>query len=354
MSPRKLSDADKSDILNLYRHPEETTSTLASRYEVSNSTISRILKSSLLESEYEALIQQKRANRTPSSMSSLISQASELPGESDADSVLLIQTPKLPLEPDAESTPLIQTPEPPLESDSESSVSTSIDQRRRRKRSSVTLPPATEQKAIQTELQLDITDSSQESNFDEPNESLDEIEPVQLSGLEELLDEDLMDLNDEDSDLDDEDADLDDEDSDLDDDLEDDWEDDAADAGTQGPVKTSRAKSNSNVQVLPLSEASLPRTCYLVVDRAAELIARPLKEFSDLGRIPIEEVQERTLPVFDNHRVARRFSNRSQRVIKVPDGRMLQKTCSHLQAKGITRLLIDGQVYSLLPAQPPS
>jgi hypothetical protein len=98
-----------------------------------------------------------------------------------------------------------------------------------------------------------------------------------------------------------------------------------------------------------LSEASLPKTCYLVVDRAAELIVRPLKEFSDLGRIPAEEVQEKTLPVFDNHRVARRFSNRSQRVIKVPDGRMLQKTCSHLQAKGITRLLIDGQVYSLLP-----
>ncbi|HEY9607254.1 MAG TPA: hypothetical protein V6C85_36950, partial [Allocoleopsis sp.] len=100
------------------------------------------------------------------------------------------------------------------------------------------------------------------------------------------------------------------------------------------------------------SEASLPRTCYLVVDRAAELIARPLREFGDLGRIPAEEVQEKTLPVFDNHKVARRFSNRSQRVIKVPDGRMLQKACSHLQAKGITRLLIDGQVYSLLPTQP--
>jgi hypothetical protein len=72
-----------------------------------------------------------------------------------------------------------------------------------------------------------------------------------------------------------------------------------------------------------------------------------MREFSDLGQIPAQEVQQRTLPVFDNHRVARRFSNRTQRVIKVPDGRMLQKTCSQLQAKGITRLLIDGQVYSL-------
>jgi hypothetical protein len=34
-------------------------------------------------------------------------------------------------------------------------------------------------------------------------------------------------------------------------------------------------------------------------------------------------------------------------VIKLPDAQVLQKTSSHLQAKGITRLLIDGQVYAL-------
>jgi hypothetical protein len=79
----------------------------------------------------------------------------------------------------------------------------------------------------------------------------------------------------------------------------------------------------------------------------AELIVRPLKEFAHLGKIPPEEVQQKTLPVFDNHRVARRFSNRTQRVIKVPDSRILHKTSSHLQAKGITRIFLDGKVYAL-------
>ena len=320
MSPRKLSAADKSDILSLYRQPEETTSTLATRYSVSNSTISRILKSSLLESEYESLIQQKRANRTPGNVPSPI-----------------IETPELPVESDPESSPVIQTTKPPPASDTESSVSNSVEGRRRRRTSSVSSQPVTEQKVIQTELQLDMAAAPQESDFDEPDEALDEIDSVQTSDLQELLDEDLMDLDDEEDD--------------LEDDLEDDWEDDPLEAESQEQIKTARAQITANVHVLPLSEASLPKTCYLVVDRAAELIVRPLKEFSDLGRIPAEEVQEKTLPVFDNHRVARRFSNRSQRVIKVPDGRMLQKTCSHLQAKGITRLLIDGQVYSLLPTQ---
>jgi transposase-like protein len=346
MSPRKLTDTDKTNILNLYRNPEETTSTLAARYGVSNSTISRILKSNLVESEYEVLIQQKRANRTPGGASSPMNEDADLPVESEAELSAVIQTPELPIaELPIESEPkssVRQTAKPKLVLDKEksSSVSESTDQRRRRKRSSVMSQLDTEQEAIQTELPLGITTSAQtEPSFNE----FDEIEQEEARGFEELLDEeDLMDLDDED--------DEDDEDDDLEDDLEDDWEDDLTEAEERElPIKTSRIDSGAKVQVLPLSEASLPRTCYLVVDRGAELIARPLKEFSDLGRIPIEEVQEKTLPVFDNHKVARRFSNRSQRVIKVPDGRMLQKTRSYLQAKGITRLLIDGQVYSLFP-----
>ena len=64
MTSRKLSESDKQQILQLYRQPGETTSTLASRYGVSNSTISRILKTSFSEAEYETLIQQKRGSRS--------------------------------------------------------------------------------------------------------------------------------------------------------------------------------------------------------------------------------------------------------------------------------------------------
>jgi len=147
MSPRKLSDADKSDILNLYQHPEETTSTLATRYGVSNSTISRILKSSLLESDYEVLIQQKRSNRTPNSVSSSIIQIPELSVESEAESLPVVETTEPPVEANTES---------PVEANTESSVSTSSDRRRRRRSSSVTSQPLTEPEAIQTQLQLDI------------------------------------------------------------------------------------------------------------------------------------------------------------------------------------------------------
>ena len=136
---------------------------------------------------------------------------------------------------------------------------------------------------------------------------------------------------------------------DLDDLLEDDDFDDDDDDDFEPPTRfIPRTRSNEpSVRVLPLSAAPLPRTCYIVIDRAAELITRPLREFSDLGQIPSPETQETTLPVFDNHRVAKRFSSKRDRVIKVPDSKVLHKARYQLQAKGITRLLIDGQVYSL-------
>ncbi|HAG80511.1 MAG TPA: hypothetical protein DCL61_04900 [Cyanobacteria bacterium UBA12227] len=335
MSPRKLSDTDKKDILKLYREPDETTSTLADRYGVSNSTISRLLKSSLLESEYEALIQQKRLNRTPSSESS--------PPLKPSNSLLESET---------ESSPLIQTTQPSVEWEDESSMSPSTDPRWRRRRSSVPPKLRTEADPIQTELPLDFRPSQLPMDSEESDEFFEEIDQAKTSDLEELLDDNLMGLDEDlDEDLDDDlDEDLEEDlDDDLDDDLDEDWDDEEVEFRSRRPIKNSPIRSNINVQVLPLSEASLPKICYLVVDRSAELVARPLREFSDLGRIPVEEVQQKTLPIFDNHRVAKRFSNRSQRVIKVPDGQMLQKTCSHLKAKGITRLLIDGQVYSLFP-----
>jgi transposase-like protein len=279
MSSRKLSDSDKCDIIELYRQPGETTLTLASRYGVSSSTISRILKTSLSEHEYETLIQEKRSGRAIATTAELL--------------------PELPL----------------------------AENRRPRKRSSVSHESPG---FFDAGTQLSLLDQAELETQNE--DDVDEIYQAEVSTLHEMLGEDLLDEDDMDDDEDDEDDDYDDEDD----------EDD-----NEPFITRPRKISQALVEVLPISHAELPRPCYIVVDRGGELITRPLGDFSELGKISLTEFQQRTLPVFDNHRVARRFSNRNQRVIKVPDGEMLQKTAPYLEAKGISRLLVDGQVYSL-------
>jgi transposase-like protein len=292
MSPKKLNDDDKQEILKLYRQTPETTSTLADRYGVSSSTISRFLKSYLSESEYEELIQQKRLARTAKS---------ELPStQTYAKPVLVI----------SESQSESQNPK----IEGELVLVTS-----KRQVESSSMETSTKQPLILAKYQ-----SSKYAQHLEKDNEEDDLEMVDVIALGEMIGEDLSDGIDDDEDLEDED-----------------W-----DEGEEENYDQSLAQ-DSDVKVLPLSSAIFPKTCYLVIDRSAELIARPLKEFAHLGQIPTEEVQQKTLPVFDNHQGARRFSNRFQRVIKVPDGRLLYKSCPHLYAKGITRLLMDGQIYSI-------
>lgn len=330
---RKLTDSDKQEILKLYRETAETTSTLADRYGVSNSTISRLLKSTLPEDEYEYLVSLKRAARTPEGRAQVSYE--QLP--------LLIQPePEIEVPPtESESQPLeVPKVEPQprrvihLEQElySEETAESIAASRRVRRR-----PSASEKPKLRVTEKLETPEQKPPEIVSIPIPPLKNEHPG-AAVIAQMLGEDLLD---ESEDLDD----LEDDDLEDDDFEEEDFDDD--DLDEQRPLVTKRRPGEASVQVLPLSVANLPKTCYLVIDRSSELITRPLKDFGDLGQIPSLETQQRTLPVFDNHRVAKRFSTKRDRVIKVPDSKMLHKARTHLQAKGITRLLIDGQVYSL-------
>ncbi|MEA5624720.1 transposase [Nostoc sp. UHCC 0251] len=328
---RKLTDSDKQEILKLYRETAETTSTLAERYGVSNSTISRLLKSTLPEDEYEYLVSLKRAARTPEGRAQVSYEQLPLLTQPEPEiEVPPIETPPVEV-PKVEPQPrrVIHVEQELFSEETAESLAASRRVRRR--------PSAAEKPKLRVTEKLETPEPKPPEIVSIPIPPLKNEHPG-AAVIAQMLGEDLLD---EPEDLDD----LDDDDLEDDDFEEEDFDDD--DLDEERPLVTKRRPGEASVQVLPLSIANLPKTCYLVIDRSSELITRPLKDFGDLGQIPSLETQQRTLPVFDNHRVAKRFSTKRDRVIKVPDSKMLHKARTHLEAKGITRLLIDGQVYSL-------
>jgi hypothetical protein len=96
-----------------------------------------------------------------------------------------------------------------------------------------------------------------------------------------------------------------------------------------------------------LVTASLPTSAYMLVDKTVELQAKPLSEFPELGRLPAEELERQALVVFLNPRQAKRQCGRTQRVIKVPDLKVLELTAPYLLAQGISRVVIEGALYAL-------
>jgi len=292
MSPKKLSNEEKTELVHLYRQTNETTATLAERFQVSSSTVSRILKNHLSNEEYEDLIQRKRHNRQKQRRSSK-STIKEDRGLSEENQITQDwQT--------SHSQSQINNSE--VEQEVITSDSSSLNQ--------------------QVEFSLSSQETSSQSNVSLEQDEQDNLDKVDFSVIQAMFGEDVS------------------YDDDLEESEEEDWEEEETSKGN-------RKQKSDEVEVLPLSQAKFPKTCYLVIDRGANLITKPLKEFSDLGKIPSVETQQKTLPIFDNHRVARRFSNRSQKVIKVPDGKLIKKTRQHLEAKGIKRILMDGKVYML-------
>lgn len=292
MSPRKLTDATKKEILKLYRETEATTSTLAERYGVSSSTVSRFLKNSFSGEEYEQLIQKKRLARNGRGLEEE-EPAADLPEK--AIEVISVRAAQIAAKDEQDfEQPIASVEQLTLLMD--------------------TAYPPEADNPEDTEINGDKT-------LETANLSEFFVEAIEEEEEEDELDEDWDEEEDED---------------------EDEEEGELADSYL-GPTIVKTAQ----LQILPLSAAAFPKTCYLVIDRAAELITRPLKDFAELGKVPPQEIQQRTLPIFESHRIARRFSKRKEKVIKVPDGRLIEKAHAQLEAKGITRLLMDGRIYAL-------
>lgn len=371
MAPKKLTEADKTSILSLYRQPQETTSTLAERYGVSNSTISRLLKSSLPEGEYSILIQQKRGASDRATVADAGGEAKPAAaGEVAADAAAAIDENPAPqpktkprIKKAAEALPEVAPAEPaalPIAAEQpaeEGAARVTQPLRKRRSRAAeapeaelAEAPPAMVEaiaEALDPEpTQLSLPDPAPEKPARPVLKSAQiaspEAQPVTAAAR--AADDVLDDAEALDDDWDDDTV-------GLEDDYDDDDEGEGDDNDNVYPWDSGNGAATTNLEALeifPLTAAALPPLCYVVVERtSSELVVLPLRTFAELGQIPEEEGDSRTLPVFENHNVARRFSRRNQRVVKVPDGSLLQTTSSYLQAKGITRLFIDGQVFSL-------
>ena len=294
MARSKLSEQEQQQIVSAYRGSAATAVELAEQFQVSITTITRVLKENIAADEYQRLIHLKRS----------AARRKDMGEKAVVGGIPALEQQILPLEPELPSpSPL---PEPPAE------------------------PNANEEGEDNTA----------------GTESLPELPPEELPLAAELQ-EDVEDVGEEDEEETEEDRDLEDEDEDDPDYLLEDED---------GPEEDPLTDPGYQIQVLPLEELTLPETCYVVVDRYQELTTRPLKEFFGSGSLPIEGMDNaNTLPIFDSHKVARRFSEMSRRgsntyppyrVIQFP-GYILEIVRTQLQKKGITHLLMDGQIYSL-------
>ena len=122
---------------------------------------------------------------------------------------------------------------------------------------------------------------------------------------------------------------------------------------TASPQSASQAPEQSPGPRAELTRAAnldvnqLPSPLYLLVERSGERQPQILGSLHQLGPLDTDEQQRQGLILFSNVRQARRQCRRNQRIVKVTDPRLLGKTASHLLAQGISRLVIENNLYAL-------
>ena len=98
---------------------------------------------------------------------------------------------------------------------------------------------------------------------------------------------------------------------------------------------------------IPISKVDFPKKVYMIVDKTIELETRYLREYPEWQFLSEEELNRKTIQIFIDLKVAKRFCNANQKVLKVPNTDVFRLVAPFLLEKGISRIVSDDKLISL-------
>ena len=98
---------------------------------------------------------------------------------------------------------------------------------------------------------------------------------------------------------------------------------------------------------VPISELTLPKVVYMIVDKKIELQIKYLYDYPDWQFLAKDELDRKTIEIFLDLKNAKRFCNKEQKVIKVPNTDIFKLVAPILLSRGITRIVSEDKLIAL-------
>ena len=98
---------------------------------------------------------------------------------------------------------------------------------------------------------------------------------------------------------------------------------------------------------ISISEFEFPKIVYLIVDSKIELQTKNLRDYPDWQFLSQNELERKTIEIFFDLKIAKRFCNKEQKVIKVPNTNVFRIVAPILVSKGISRLVCPEKLIAL-------
>ncbi len=109
-------------------------------------------------------------------------------------------------------------------------------------------------------------------------------------------------------------------------------------------IDSSEQKDLSSV---PITEIDFPKIVYMIVDKKIELEVKYLRDFPSWEFLSKEELNRKTIQIFNELKDAKRFCSKDQKVIKVPNAEVFRIVAPILLSKGISRIINEEKLIAL-------
>ena len=106
-------------------------------------------------------------------------------------------------------------------------------------------------------------------------------------------------------------------------------------------------ESQKDLASIPISMMEFPKVVYMIVDKRIELETKILKDYADWQFLSEEELNKKTIEIFFDIKIAKRFCSKDQKVIKVPNTNVFKLVAPVLVARGISRIVCPEKLIAL-------
>ena len=102
-----------------------------------------------------------------------------------------------------------------------------------------------------------------------------------------------------------------------------------------------------DISSIPLSKVEFPKEVFMIVNKNIELEIKILRDYPDWHFLSEDDLNRKTIEIFNDLKIAKRDCTREQKVLKVPNTDVFKITARILISKGITRIVNEDKLISL-------
>ena len=107
------------------------------------------------------------------------------------------------------------------------------------------------------------------------------------------------------------------------------------------------SEPQKDLSSISISEIDLPKIVYILVNNKIELETKLLGDYADWQFLSQTELKRKTIEIFFDLKVAKRFCGKDQKVLKVPNTNVFKIVAPILISRGISRIISPDKLIAL-------